>query len=369
MKKTLKLSAIALILSMTIGCENDDQITVQATGGPQLLTPTDGSTYELDFANAQNDAMTLVWDHAEYDQQTAANYSVEVAPAGTSFETIVDGMTGVLVSDTNPLTSTTSRYAVVTVAKLNAIATAAGIAPFEEGDLEIRIKSWLGENSSLVQYSNPITISVTPYTTETPKMYLRGNFTANSGYGPNWGDNTTPPFLSAEAFGSTAFEGYIYMNDAAPEFKMMPTSVDFAGDYGDADASGASGVLLQEGESNIKAPGMGYYWVQADTEALTYSLTPTSWAVIGSATPGGWDNDTDMTYDPAAKVWKIVLTLTTGEIKFRANDAWAINYGDAGSDGTLEFNNPANIPASAGTYLITLDLSNPRAYTYTLTAQ
>ncbi|HEX8270051.1 MAG TPA: SusE domain-containing protein [Flavobacterium sp.] len=372
MKKTLKLSALALLLSMTIGCENDDQTTVQATGGPELLTPTDGSSYVLSPVDAENEeAMTLVWDHARYDQETAANYAVEVATAGTGFAAVVDGLTGLMVTDALPLTMTSSRFSVLTVDKLNDIAIASGIAPFESGDLEIRIKSWLGNNISLVQYSNSITITVTPYTTETPRLYLRGNFTAGSGYGPNWGDNTTPPFIGAEAFGSTNFEGYIYMNDAAPEFKMMPTSADFSGDYGDADGSGATGVLVQEGESNIKAPGAGYYWVKANTDpaVMTYSLTETDWAVIGSATPGGWDNDTDMTYNPATKVWTVVLTLTTGEIKFRANDAWAINYGDAGTNGTLDFNDGTNIPVTAGTYLITLDLSNPRAYTYTLTAQ
>ena len=51
--------------------------------------------------------------------------------------------------------------------------------------------------------------------------------------------------------------------------------------------------------------------------------------------------------------------LTDGEIKVRQNDAWGVNYGDDGNDGTLELNG-ANIPVSAGTYNITLNLAaNP----------
>ena len=43
----------------------------------------------------------------------------------------------------------------------------------------------------------------------------------------------------------------------------------------------------------------------------------------------------------------------------RQNDAWGVNYGDDGNDGTLELNG-ANIPVSAGTYNIIFNhASNP----------
>jgi len=365
MKRILKLSILPLLFLSAIACSDDDNKTVVAdVTAPVLISPQDGSSVVLDPDLQDNPGLTLVWNHGAYDVATPINYNIEIAASGTDFDSIV-----------SPGLTTTNRVYAFTVAELNGIATRAGLTPFESGKLDVRVVASLGDNQNLAMTSNVITINVTPYTTESPKLYLRGNFTGASGYGPDWGDNTTPPFLEAAAYGETAFEGYIYMNVAAPEFKFIPTNVGFTGDYGDADATGASGVLVQEGETNIKPGGAGYYLIQADTEELTYSVTPTSWGVIGSSTAAttggdGWGSDADMTYDATSKTWKITMPLAAGELKFRANNAWAINYGDAGRDGTLDFNDSTNINVpTAGNYVITLDLSHPRAYTYTLTAQ
>jgi hypothetical protein len=70
--------------------------------------------------------------------------------------------------------------------------------------------------------------------------------------------------------------------------------------------------------------------------------------VIGSATAGGWGSDQDMTYNATTRTWTITTNLVVGEMKFRANDDWAVNLGDNGNDGKPEING-ANIPiTSAG---------------------
>ena len=177
--------------------------------------------------------------------------------------------------------------------------------------------------------------------------------------------------MASSGFGETDFEGYVYMNVAAPEFKILPTNTSFDGDYGD-DGTFA-GTLAQTGESNILLSAPGYYRVQADTEALSYSTTLTNWGIAGNATTNGWDGMLPMTYNPTTKKWSIVATLSTQSapdngLKFKANGAWDINLGDNGADGSAEYNG-TNIGTTAGTYLIELDMSNPRAYTYTLTPQ
>ena len=84
----------------------------------------------------------------------------------------------------------------------------------------------------------------------------------------------------------------------------------------------------------------------------------------------GWDADANMTYDQTTKKWSIVISLIGGqEIKFRANDDWGLNYGDTGADGSLNEGGDNIAVATSGSYLVELDLSNPRAYTYTLTLQ
>ncbi len=363
MKNIFKIASLALVLFSAFSCENDDQMIVSSTGGPELLTPTSGASYVLLPENAASEATTLVWNHASFDTQTVANYDVEVAVAGTNFETIAF----------TQRTPNSARFLVWTVENLNSVALAAGFEPFTEGELDIRVKSSLGDTGAETEYSNVITIKVTGYTTETPKLYVIGDFLEASGYGANWTTNETLPALASSGFGQTDFEGYVFMNQATSEFKLLPTNTSFEGDYGD-DGS-FSGILLQEGESNIAITGAGYYWIKANTQSLTYSVQKTSWAITGSATPLGWPDggimDQDMTYNPTTKKWEITIVLTAGnEFKFRANDAWEINYGDAGADGVLDFNNGTNMSiATTGTYKVELDLSNPRAYTYTATLQ
>ena len=131
--------------------------------------------------------------------------------------------------------------------------------------------------------------------------------------------------------------------------------------FGDDNADGT----LEPNGDNISVAEAGYYRLQVDLNELTYSLEKTEWGLIGSATSTGWDADLDMTYDPADSSWVIETALTVGEIKFRANDDWVINYGDDAGDAILEFDG-SNIPIeSNGNYRIRLYLDKPD-YTYSL---
>jgi hypothetical protein len=370
MKKFLKIASLAFVLLATIACENDDQSIASAKGGPELLTPVDGAEYILLPENATNEVTTLVWNHADYNLQTEVNYDVQFALADTEFATVVSGGT------------ITDRLMVLTVQQLNQVALDLGAQPFTATDIDVRIKSSLGSNSELEAYSNVITIKVTAYTTDLPKLYVVGGFLNAGGYGSDWTASNGVP-LSASGFGKTDFEGYVYFNAASFEYKFLPTTVDFAGDWGD-DGS-FTNKLVQENESNCIGTGAGYYFVKANTgvvsgtnpDGLKYSIQPTSWAITGAATPLGWpDNgvvDQDMTYNSATKKWEIIIALTSGgdnKFKFRANDDWAINYGDPGNDGSLELNSGDNlfVPAN-GTYKVILDLSNPRDYKWSATLQ
>jgi len=354
MKKILKLSTLALLLIAGVSCENDDQKMASPTGGPELLTPLDGSSYVLDPAAGSNEVTTLVWNHADYSVQTEVNYDVEVALAGTDFATTVAGG------------STTNRFIVWTHEGLNAVALEAGLTPYTAGDLDIRVKSSLGTNSEMIGYSNTITITITPYTTDLPQIAVPGN---HQGWSPS-----TAPRLAAAGFGQTNYEGYVALDG---EFKFVGPNGSGVYDWGNddwGDDGTFSGMLALTGESNCTAVA-GYYKINANTTTLAYTTTLTTWGVLGSATApvtggDGWVNDADMTYDAGTKKWSVIINLVGGqEIKFRANNDWGLNYGDNGADGSLEEGGSNIAVPTTGNYLLELDLSNPRAYTYTLTPQ
>jgi hypothetical protein len=60
------------------------------------------------------------------------------------------------------------------------------------------------------------------------------------------------------------------------------------------------------------------------------------------------------------------IKLAAGDIKFRMNNDWSVNYGDDGGDKILDLNG-ANITVTAGTYDVELNLSDPAKLTYSIT--
>lgn len=183
-----------------------------------------------------------------------------------------------------------------------------------------------------------------------PMLYVPGGY---QGWDPS---NTTTVLKSVAS--NNKFEGYLNFPDANTEFKFC-VNPDWSVNYGD---NGNDGTLDPDG-ANIQAADAGYYKINVDLDAMTYTKVKTTWGVIGSATAGGWDSDQPMTYDATTGEWVIFVDLTVGEMKFRANGEWAINYGDNGGDGILEADGAnIGIPA-AGNYKVTMKLGAPD-YTY-----
>lgn len=354
--KNITKSIIALFAILALSCSVEDvqnRPVIVGTDAPVLTAPLTGATYVLTFDNASAQVDRFTWKAANYAGDIQVTYAVEIDKKGNAFKT------------PQTLGSVISAYQVsVTVEQMNNALKALKATPLVSAQFEIRVKSTSGATTPM--YSNVNTITITPYSTEIPKIAVPGN---HQGWAP-----ATAPLLAATKFGNTDFEGYVWLDG---EYKFLSAKPDGTFDWGTTDWGDDgtfSGVLKETNESNCSAVA-GYYRVNADTKALSYSAVKTVWGVIGSASPGGWDNSTVMTYSTATKKWSVAVALTAGgEIKFRANNAWAINIGafDAGKPGigtVMSYDGPNIAIASAGTYLVTLDLSNPRAYTYTLVKQ
>ena len=158
------------------------------------------------------------------------------------------------------------------------------------------------------------------------------------------------------------YEGYVYFENANTQVKFTPNA-NLTVNYGDTGADGT----LDEGNSspNILIPDAGGYKVTVDLINLTYSFEKAEWGLIGTSTAGGLVTDTDMTYDAVEGAWSITTLLQPGNIKFRANDAWDLNYGDDAADAILEADGADISIATTGTYKIVLYINNPD-YTYSI---
>ncbi len=187
-------------------------------------------------------------------------------------------------------------------------------------------------------------------------LHVAGSFQAASGYGDDWSPADAPQIGYQGT--SNENDGYVYFADEGAEFKLVHGDNWEAGDFG-----GADGTLTMGGD-DIFASDAGYTRILVDQAEMTYTLTVTEWGIIGDATPEGWDASTEMEFDPETKVWSVTLDLEDGEFKFRANDAWHINYGSDDADGSLQFDG-GNIPVDAGNYTIELDL-NGTSFEYSI---
>lgn len=177
------------------------------------------------------------------------------------------------------------------------------------------------------------------YTVGKPVLYMAGD--ANG-----WATND---YLAGED--GVHFTGFMYLNQNGFKFCTQPEwkGTNYGADFNTA-ADAANITMTEEA---------GYYKVDVDLENKSYVLTPiTTIGIIGSASPNGWDSDVDMTYVPynaetkALGYWEAKdITLASGEIKFRANDDWAINWG---GDVNALTQDGGNISVDAGTYDIKL---------------
>lgn len=94
-----------------------------------------------------------------------------------------------------------------------------------------------------------------------------------------------------------------------------------------------AGTGIQDGD-NIPITVAGKYDVRFDKSTGAYEFKEVvefnTLGIIGTATAGGWDTDTDLKRNAAnPDLWGGDVALTVGELKFRANDAWTINWGDS----------------------------------------
>lgn len=316
---------------------------------PVTLSMAPAGPLTLVVEDATNTAVVFQWNATEYGNILPLYYAVEIDKAGGTFATPT------VLKFAAALTGS------ITVNDLNNAAINAGIAPTESGDLAIRVNAHQGDYPGANPlYSNVVTLNVTTYLS-VMTWYVPGNYVAASYPGSSYLDwsPADSPQVKSLASAPTKLEGYVYMANATNEWKFASKPNWDGPNYG----AGATAGTLDASGGNMNSPA-GYYKLNADASALTYTAVATVWGVIGAATPGGWGDETALIFDPATSTWRGGLACTVGEFKFRANHDWGFNYGSTAANATLDAGG-SNIPITfAADYYFTLDLSHPNEYTY-----
>ncbi len=355
-----KLSIFLITIIAFIGftsCEHDDDVVFVAQPDPMGIdfTVNLSGNYILTAQTEPNLAERFVWNEVSFDAPTTVTYELQGSSEADFSAFDVIGTT----SETN---------LGVTVGQMMDLAEDAGYdndpnteAP-NSGPLYFRVRAFAGTDGSngISQESDIVSITVTlPEVGEEegPKtnLFLVGDATA-AGWNPN--NNNTAMFRDPANDDLFYYTGYFNAG-----FVKFLEGAAWAPQYG---SENGTDLIYRATEADPDPPAIeittaGYYSITVDLDSMTFSIssydasgadTYSTIGYIGTATPGGWDADTDMTqssHNP--HLWYANdIALAEGEMKFRANDAWDVNWGaDTAISGQATVNGP-NIPVEEGTY-------------------
>lgn len=342
MKAIRHLGWMMALIPAIWACDNYEMPPIIPQTGSMLSSPGAGESLVLMSENAE-DSIDFQVTVADFGMQGTITYSVEMDVVGADF------------SEPIALGSSTSNTIKVLTAELNDELIAKGLAFETASQVEFRVKSSINQPLSPI-YGNVSTLTITPYNTvvDFPVMYVPGDY-------QGWNPENEMTTLKSVNF-DDVYTGYLHiLPGGTGEFKVNETN-SWEVNYGD---NGADGTLELEGD-NIKVTEFGTIMMTVDLGAKTYTLgDPLYWGIIGSATAGGWDSETKMSFDPINNVLTITTDLAVGELKFRANQNWDYNYG--GADGELTAGGDNIQVGEAGNYTVTLNFNDPAMVTYTMT--
>ncbi|WP_103071388.1 SusF/SusE family outer membrane protein [Aquimarina sediminis] len=332
--------------------DEDPTFVIQESQSEGPLIVTANSTINLIKDLAEEQAFTLVWEDAGYNINTPITYTIEAGLGGTNFETTLE----------NPVIATTSdRFYNWTIGEINNLAIGLGIEPENEGAIDLRVISSVGTNGGNAIKSNVTSLTVTPYATVIPQKDL---FFVGSATAAGWeNNNNNPPLVRNPADQNVfKFTGK-FLGGGDNAFKFLEILGSWQPQWGLSSGSLTSSDILGSDPDTFSVAADGYYTIDVNIQDLTYTInsfdatgatdyTADGVGIIGDATPGGWDNDTDLTqstFDP--HLWYINgIVLENGEAKFRTNNDWAVNWGSDTAITGYGTDGGSNIPVAAGTY-------------------
>lgn len=351
MKNYIKLFSLLIIALISFSsCDQEDDLVFTAKEPVEGInfSNTFLDEYVLTVATSNNLGERFTWNDADYDVPTNITYELQNSILGD-------------FTDATVISSTDGNELAVTIGQMLAFAEAAGLDNDPDtdnpntGSLYFRIKASVGTDDGLAIYSDTQSLTVV-----LPEIVLGGGAFEIASWGVvgsgfnNWGAFADGKFYTTAAPG--VLVSYVNLVDGEIKFRE---NNQWGGDLGDADLDG---VLDADPDNNI-AVTAGDYKITLNTNDNSYNIEPFSWGIVGSGfNDWGATPDAKLYYDHTTDTFKAGVQLLDGEIKFRMNNQWGGDLGDADLDGVLDADPDNNIATTAGHYLVTLNL-NDNSYT------
>ncbi len=382
MKNILKSLFVLSLLVAFWSCNNEDNDPVGSVQtAPALIAPTASGNYILAGATASNEIFLLEWSSANFGFSAATKYTLQITKASGDWSSNVGSI--ILLTTNSPNPQEALEYS-LTQRALNTALLAAGGSIGVSESFKMRIKaeplSQLSVSQNpLIAYSAEQTFTAKPYDSydEYSRIYVPGSYQSASGYGSSWSPNDANVAKLYSKNNDGNYEGFVYMNEAAPEFKFCPVPA-WSGDKGESNPSGAFSGNLGTA-SNIKPSfGAGTYFFTVNWNNLTYTMAKRQMAIIGEAV-GGWGSPIYLTFDTNSasayyqKYTANVTLVANKEFLIRTNDDWSTKLGSPNSDNPYVISNVTtgcqlksggnNLKVTqSGNYKVVVDVRNAANY-------
>jgi hypothetical protein len=169
--------------------------------------------------------------------------------------------------------------------------------------------------------------------------------------------------LTKDAGNPHVWTGTITLTDGAAKFRAAN---DWANNWGASTfpsgygTGGGPDIPVKAGTYFVRFnDATGEYAFMAANRSTPYAKL----GIIGTATSGGWDTDTDLTSNATNPyLWSKIVTLEDGVSKFRADDGWDVNWGASDFPGGISTAGGPDIPTKSGTYYVTFNTGTGEYY-------
>lgn len=388
MKYIIKLVFLALLFASAVSCDSnelDKEPVVSANGFKVVKDASITAPSVISDVMNNNVFGKYNWDVADNGISSVSTYQLVI------FDHDNDPLLekGVVYSGNGVQVTTESRNASLTVKEFNDMVNLLSTFKCGQMNIDVRIKSVLGLESTngYIQYSNPITYAVTPYSTKLLELSFAKDASSAK---------TADKILSSSYSVNTDYEGYMYLQPGDYKFYQP----DACRDYTTATVYGGTSGTLSNTAPSITIVNAGYYFIKANLTANTYSVsqynyfglygTARSTTLVNNALPFT-DDDNDNVWTLTAELfkgrtfklksmyWTAALAGTPPIVPSSAPVISAIGKSTVAGqlisvDPSLSVTSglltvPGINDGTKVTCVITIDVRNSRDYKYTLVTQ
>lgn len=366
MKNILKLLIAAVAVFFYSACNKVGDLPSYGNGEAVQLSSS-VSAVAAAPADSLSTVVNFTWTNPKYAQDSSLyKFIVEIDSTGRNFaKEVTKTVTGAFSTS-------------MTAKELNTILLGFGFSFNTQYTIDVKVTSSYGNNNEKYT-SNTIQLQVTPYKIP-PKIVPPAQlFIVGSATGGSWNNPVPVPTQELSKVDETTFVG-VFDLSGNNQYLLLPVNGDWSHKYSIVDPSSPAegGDFAYDAPNNFNGPAAGgTYKIIVDFQTGKYTLipytgppVPANLYIVGSATPGSWNNPVPVPSQQFTRLnstqyqlASITLSAANQYLLLPVNGDWSHKYSVLPGypygplDGYVGYDFSDNIPGpvDAGNYKIDLN--------------